>query len=38
MDNVDLHPDAVMIIAGVVLSLVAVLELYPAWKRARKKR
>ena len=32
----DLDPDTVMIAAGVVLSLIAVLELYPAWKNARK--
>ena len=34
MDDID--PDTVMIAAGVVLSLIAVLELYPAWKNARK--
>jgi len=30
MDNVD--PDTLMVGAGVVLSLIALLELYPAWK------
>jgi len=35
MDNVDVDPDTVMIVAGIVLSLIAVVELYPAWKRAR---
>ena len=34
MDDID--PDTVMIAAGVVLSLIAVLEFYPAWKNARK--
>jgi len=34
MDDID--PDTVMIAAGVVLSLIAVLELYPVWKNARK--
>jgi hypothetical protein len=33
MDDID--PDTLMIAAGVVLSLIAVLELYPAWKRSR---
>lgn len=33
MDDID--PDTVMIAAGVVLSLIALLELYPAWKRTR---
>lgn len=35
MDDVDISPDTVMILAGIVLSLIALLELYPAWKRAR---
>lgn len=33
MDDID--PDTLMIAIGVVLSLIAVLELYPAWKRSR---
>ncbi len=35
MQTLDIDPDTVMIAAGIVLSLVAALELYPAWKRAR---
>jgi hypothetical protein len=35
MDDID--PDAAMIAAGVVISLVAVLELYPAVKKARER-
>jgi hypothetical protein len=31
----DIDPDTAMVAAGVVLSLIAVLELYPAWKKAR---
>lgn len=31
----DMDPDTAMVAAGVVLSLVAILELYPAWKNAR---
>lgn len=31
----DIDPDTLMVAAGVALSLIAVLELYPAWKRAR---
>jgi hypothetical protein len=33
MDDID--PDTVMIAAGVVISLIATLELYSAWKNAR---
>lgn len=33
MDDID--PDVLMIAIGVVLSLIVVLELYPAWKRSR---
>jgi hypothetical protein len=33
MDEID--PDTAMIAAGVVLSLIAVLELYPALKKSR---
>jgi len=35
MNNRDVNPDTMMIIAGFVISLIAVLELYPAWKQAR---
>ncbi len=31
----DIDPDLLMIAFGVVLSLIAVLEIYPAWKRSR---
>ncbi len=34
MDDID--PDTLMILAGVVISLIAVLEFYPAWKKARR--
>jgi len=37
MANVDVDPDTLMIVAGIVLSLIAVSELYPAWKRARER-
>ncbi len=33
MDDID--PDTLMIAAGVVISLIAAVELYAAWKRAR---
>ncbi len=33
MDEID--PDTAMVAAGVVISLIAVLEFYPAWKKAR---
>lgn len=33
MDDTD--PDTLMIVAGIVLSLLAVLELYSNWKNAR---
>jgi hypothetical protein len=33
MDDID--PDVLMIAVGVALSLIAVMELYPAWKRSR---
>lgn len=33
MDDID--PDALMIAAGVVISLIAAVEFYTAWKRAR---
>ena len=33
MDDID--PDTTMIAAGVVISLVAITELYSAWKNAR---
>ncbi len=35
MDDID--PDTVMVAAGVVVSLIATLELYPALKRARER-
>lgn len=35
MDDID--PDTMMIVAGVVISLIAVWEFYPAWKKARKR-
>ena len=35
MDDID--PDTMMIAAGVVLSLIALLEFYPAWKNTRHK-
>jgi len=38
MKDLDINPDAMMILAGLVISLIAVLELYPAWKRARNDR
>jgi hypothetical protein len=31
----DMDSDTAMIAAGVVISLIAVLELYPAWKKTR---
>ncbi len=31
----DLDPDTAMVVAGVVISLVAALEFYPAWKNTR---
>lgn len=31
----DIDPDLLMIAFGVVITLIAVLELYPAWKRSR---
>jgi hypothetical protein len=31
----DRESDTIMIIAGVVISFVAVLECYPAWKNTR---
>ena len=31
----DMDPDSTMVAAGVVISLIAILELYPAWKKAR---
>jgi hypothetical protein len=34
MDDID--SDTMMVAAGIVLSLIAVLEFYPAWKRTRK--
>jgi hypothetical protein len=33
MDEVD--PDTMMVAAGVVLSLIAAVEFYPAWRNAR---
>ena len=36
MDTLDLDPDKLMITAGILISLIAVLEFYPAWKRARR--
>ena len=33
MDDID--PDTLMIAAGVVISLVAAVEFYAAWERAR---
>ncbi len=35
MDDID--PDTAMLAAGVVISLVAVLEFYPALKKARER-
>jgi len=35
MDDID--PDTVMIAAGIVLSLIAVLEIYSAFKNARER-
>lgn len=35
MDTFDIDPDTMMVAAGIVLSLIAVLELYPAWTQAR---
>jgi hypothetical protein len=35
MDAIDSNPDTTMVVAGVALSLLAALELYPAWKRTR---
>jgi hypothetical protein len=32
----DINPDTAMVAAGVVISLIAIRELYPAWKNARK--
>jgi hypothetical protein len=34
-DMDDMDSDTAMIAAGVVISLIAVLELYPAWKKTR---
>ncbi|WP_275671154.1 hypothetical protein [Halobaculum rubrum] len=34
----DLDPDTAMIAAGIVLSLIAVLEYYPAWRNVRHRR
>lgn len=31
----DIDPDTAMVAAGVVISLIAVLELYPAWRKSR---
>jgi hypothetical protein len=36
MDDVD--PDTLMVVAGIALSLLALLELYSNWKNARKGR
>ena len=33
MDDID--PDTLMVLAGVVISLIAALELYSTWKRTR---
>lgn len=33
MDDID--PDTLMVLAGVVISLIAALELYSAWKQTR---
>ena len=38
MDDIELDADTVMLVAGVMISLIVVIELYPAWKRARKRR
>lgn len=35
IDMDDMDPDTTMVAAGVVISLIAILELYPAWKKAR---
>ena len=34
MDKLDNNPDTMMVLAGVVISGIAALELYPAWKQA----
>lgn len=34
MDEID--PDTTMVAAGDVISLIAILEFYPAWMKARK--
>jgi hypothetical protein len=34
MDDID--PDTAMIAAGVVISLIAALEFYPAWRDSRR--
>jgi len=31
----DIDPDTAMVAAGVVLSSIAIIELYPAWKKSR---
>lgn len=31
----DMDPDTAMVAAGVVLSLIAAAEFYPAWKKIR---
>lgn len=33
MDDID--PDTLMVLAGVVISLIAALEVYSAWKQTR---
>ncbi|SNR29557.1 hypothetical protein SAMN06266787_101963 [Halorubrum ezzemoulense] len=34
----DINPDTLMLVAGVAISLIALLELYPLWKNRRDDR
>ncbi|CDK40910.1 hypothetical protein DM2_799 [Halorubrum sp. DM2] len=34
----DIDPDTLMLVAGVVISLIALAELYPLWKRRKTDR
>lgn len=38
MKDLNINPDTMMIVAGLVISFIAVLEIYPAWKQARNDR
>jgi len=31
----DVDPDTLMVVAGVVISLIALAELYPLWRKRR---